>query len=406
MNDYTEKISKIDLKKKSIKELIGYLKRFAPMQSRMYGYGVLLPLLDINWFSFIETTVKEFLKMKVNKDKVNEYFQIISTPSEESFGTTQEKDLLSLEFKHRAIRSEIKGKELSEVKKAFSEFYKDLQEHTKSHCWVYHVYSGPAFTEDDFFAFIQTHIEKGLKPAEELERIRQEKEELIKRKEEIIAELKPDNFNEEIMRISGIVVWAKPRRKDYQSKSYYHILESVIKELSARTGLTKTEALSIPFEEFDRVDKKKVKQIFEEHVVYIDHGEVKGLYGKKAREFAEKYIKREDEEEISESNEFKGAIACQGYAKGKVKIVNTSNDIQKMEEGDILVSIATTPAIVSAMQKAAAIVTDEGGLTCHAAIVSRELGVPCIIGTKVATKVLKDGDSIVVDAKKGVVRKE
>ena len=65
----------------------------------------------------------------------------------------------------------------------------------------------------------------------------------------------------------------------------------------------------------------------------------------------------------------------------------------------------TDPRYVPAMKKAAAIVTDEGGITCHAAIVSRELKKPCIIGTKIATKVLKDGDEVEVDAEKGVVKK-
>jgi pyruvate,water dikinase len=64
----------------------------------------------------------------------------------------------------------------------------------------------------------------------------------------------------------------------------------------------------------------------------------------------------------------------------------------------------TVPDLVSAMKRAAAIVTDEGGVTCHAAIISRELKKPCIIGTKVATKVFKDGDLVEVDANKGIVR--
>ena len=64
----------------------------------------------------------------------------------------------------------------------------------------------------------------------------------------------------------------------------------------------------------------------------------------------------------------------------------------------------TTPDFVPAMRKAAAIITNEGGITCHAAIVSRELGKPCITGTKIASKVLKDGDMVEVDAEKGIVR--
>ncbi len=73
--------------------------------------------------------------------------------------------------------------------------------------------------------------------------------------------------------------------------------------------------------------------------------------------------------------------------------------------GDILLSQATSPDLLPAMKKAAAIVTEQGGITSHAAIVSRELGIPCVIGTKIATKVLKDGDLVEVDANRGIVKK-
>ncbi len=65
----------------------------------------------------------------------------------------------------------------------------------------------------------------------------------------------------------------------------------------------------------------------------------------------------------------------------------------------------THPEFLSLMKQASAIVTDEGGVTCHAAIVARELGIPCVIGTKMATKVLKDGDEVEVDADKGIVKR-
>ncbi len=76
-----------------------------------------------------------------------------------------------------------------------------------------------------------------------------------------------------------------------------------------------------------------------------------------------------------------------------------------MEKGHILVSHSTNPNILSAMIKASAIITNAGGLTCHAAIVAREFKIPCVIGTKIATKVLKDGDMVEVDAQRGIVRK-
>ena len=78
--------------------------------------------------------------------------------------------------------------------------------------------------------------------------------------------------------------------------------------------------------------------------------------------------------------------------------------MKKMNKGDILVAVQTMPQLLPAMKKAAAFVTDIGGLVCHAAIVARELGTPCIIGTWNATKILKDGDLVEVDADEGVVK--
>lgn len=107
-------------------------------------------------------------------------------------------------------------------------------------------------------------------------------------------------------------------------------------------------------------------------------------------------------------NIIKGNIANKGVARGHVKIINAFVENQteaseKMKAGDILVTGMTRPHLMPAILKAAAIVTDEGGITSHAAIVSRELKKPCIIGTKIATKVLKDGDLVEVDANSGNV---
>ena len=76
-----------------------------------------------------------------------------------------------------------------------------------------------------------------------------------------------------------------------------------------------------------------------------------------------------------------------------------------MQKGEILVAIMTTPDFTPALKKAAAIVTDEGGVTCHAAIISRELGIPCVVGTRIATRTFKNGDILEVDANHGIVRK-
>lgn len=99
----------------------------------------------------------------------------------------------------------------------------------------------------------------------------------------------------------------------------------------------------------------------------------------------------------------KGLPASPGIGRGKVKLIKDISEINLVEEGDVLVTAMTNPDMVPAMRKCAGVVTDEGGRTCHAAIVSRELQIPCIVGAKNATKSLKTGDTVTVDAVRGIV---
>jgi len=101
----------------------------------------------------------------------------------------------------------------------------------------------------------------------------------------------------------------------------------------------------------------------------------------------------------------RGAAASLGVATGPVKVIHHHEEIDKVKEGEVLVTEMTTPDFVPAMKRAAGIVTDTGGRTCHAAIVSRELGIPCVVGTSTATSKLKTGQIVTVDGSKGLVYK-
>jgi len=100
---------------------------------------------------------------------------------------------------------------------------------------------------------------------------------------------------------------------------------------------------------------------------------------------------------------FKSLGVSPGIAQGKVRVVSERSNFDEFKEGEVLVAKMTDPTMVIMMAKAAAIITDTGGLTCHAAIVSREMGIPCVVATKEATRVLKDGQQVVVDGSKGEV---
>ncbi len=117
---------------------------------------------------------------------------------------------------------------------------------------------------------------------------------------------------------------------------------------------------------------------------------------------------KKEEKEISlEKVEIllRGLPASPGIGKGAVKILKSPKELDKVKKGDILVAKMTSPDYVPAMKRASAIITDEGGLTSHAAIVSRELGIPCVVGTEKATKILKENELVTVDGKMGIVYK-
>ena len=121
-------------------------------------------------------------------------------------------------------------------------------------------------------------------------------------------------------------------------------------------------------------------------------------------DFLSKHELAVKKEEIQSTQTLTGQTAMRGRVNGKVRIVLSKKLLDTVQEGDILVTSMTTPDFLPAMRKAAAFVTDEGGITSHAAIIARELGKPCVIGTKIATQVLKDGDEVEVNADEGMVK--
>ena len=174
---------------------------------------------------------------------------------------------------------------------------------------------------------------------------------------------------------------------------FYELLfvaRPIFREVGEKLGISFQELKNYPIQSILEEKPKKYPPLFT-YIVYKGNGVflTESLFGKA---------------NTMGNTEIKGTIAQKGCVKGIVKIVRKTSEVDKVERGDILVTQMTFPAFIQAMHRASAFVTDEGGITCHAAIVARELKKPCIIGTKIATKVLKDGDLVEVDADHGVVR--
>ncbi len=175
------------------------------------------------------------------------------------------------------------------------------------------------------------------------------------------------------------------------------------------------EALDVPYENWTSLRGEEIalgleggdvpnvsqRNIRSSYVAYLKD-DIDWLFGAPALEVVNE-IERTIDGKL-QLKEFKGQIAFRGKVTGKVRVAETPRDAALIEDGEILVTSMTSPDYVPAMKKSGAIVTNEGGLLSHAAIMSREFRKPCIIATKIATRVLKTGDLIEVDAERGVVR--
>ena len=142
--------------------------------------------------------------------------------------------------------------------------------------------------------------------------------------------------------------------------------------------------------------------------VYINEKDEEIILDQKSLEGLEKFIQSaysvSSKTSTENTDSIKGFTANRGMVKGVAKVILSSRDFHKLQLGEILVTTMTSIDFVPIMQKAAAFVTNEGGITCHASIVAREMNKPCIIGTQIATKLINDGDLVEVDATNGVVR--
>jgi len=217
------------------------------------------------------------------------------------------------------------------------------------------------------------------------------------------AELEDKKELFEMIRQLGYI---RDARDDFRRQGIYHIQE-LFNEISRRAGLNLketaylTEHEIINFLSGEKIDSSKAKARQSGFLIFAKNNKTECFDGDISNKLKELGFK-EEKEAVAE---MKGTIGYKGKARGPVRIIRTVHDILKVKEGDILVAISTHPDYVIAMRKAAAIVTDEGGALSHAAIVARELGTPCVVGTKIATKILKDGDLIEVDAEHGLVKR-
>ncbi len=214
------------------------------------------------------------------------------------------------------------------------------------------------------------------------------------------------NFPADIVKFAKVyqdALYLKDHRDEYRRKTYYYI-QSLIEETIRRLNVGRDDLWYVRPDElklletdrdnfFGEIERRKKAYILE-----INNGEASLVSGSTA---FQNFLNKKTDEKI---DTIKGTIGAGGVQKGTVQLIKSRADVKNFREGKILVAVTTNPEYISAMQRAIAFVTDEGGITCHAAIIAREFKKPCVVGTKIATQVLKDGDLVEVDADKGIVK--
>ena len=281
----------------------------------------------------------------------------------------------------------------------------DVKAHAQKYFWIGNGYGGVHTLNVDYFAKRKKELPLSFKKEvqERLTEIKKKKSEVSKK-----YRLSPHVIEMCNTFVIGIG-WQDHRKK--MILIYVHYKELMLSEASRRLHIPQDDLRNFGTAEiFEMLQAKKPspKTIADRRVAFaaamVPNKKLKMLNSTTALHYWKTYLEKRVDKN---TKELKGIVVSSSAKpiQARVKILRDPHNADSFHKGDILVAPMTTPEYIFAMKKASAIVTDTGGLMSHAAVTSRELGVPCIVGTKYATTLLKDGDMVVVDTTKGTVTK-
>ena len=368
------------------------LKKWTQLNNLIYSFWEVGIIPELGAYGGPPILKNALGREKISENKKREFFSALSAPTKLSFYQDEEADLLKLIKKYKS--------------KDFNLF---LEKHREKYLWLENSYFRTRVLKKDFFLKrIREKIRQGVKPNREISKMGSGLKITKQNKLKILAKL---GNKKEIKRISdglAVCIGWQDQRKKYIFQ-YLHYIDLFLAEFARRAQLPlRIFDFAWPEEVNVRPSRNLVKLLGERSkncfVIHFNRNKRKCLYGKNARKIFRIFWL--EKTEIKE-NRLEGLMVY-SEAKpiiGKVYVIKKASDIKKFPKGRVLVATMTAPEYITAIRKAKAIVTDTGGITCHAAIVARELKVTCIVGTKTATKLFKNGDIIRLDANKGIVKK-
>ena len=368
------------------KELVLSFGRFTDIYMNWFAVTMSVELVTVT----IEPKFGKLLKSYYKPEQHREYsvaFATLSSPRELTFYRKEQLALIKL------IQMNKKGQETA------------LKLHQKRYNWILNSYQRAKILDAAYFRKELSMLKKSNYKSI-LSDITTYKSKLKQNKKTIISKIGLSKEGLELMNLVERFGNLQDDRKMYNFKADYY-LELFLDEFSKRSGNDKEDLRFLLPNELSSVLKTTYNSLAKARrlcfVFVCSEGEIKQFTGDKALNIAKRFASNKNLNE----GMIHGMVASVGldwYFRGTAKVVHSVNEIDKINDGDILVATMTSPDFVMGMKKAGAIITDTGGMLSHAAIVSRELKKPCIIGTEVATKVIKDGDVVEIHCGRGTVK--
>lgn len=405
----SQEIKKIRLDKLNNSELKNIFSNFTEKLLNLIPFMITPHLFQV----VLEKKVKKILRSRKIEEK--EYINL-AIPCQQTFETQQQKELLRIALKisnnfllkNTLINQSVK-KTTKNLINISSKAYAIFSKYEAKWAWLtMEDYVFDAYDQRKIITMLKTLLKDKIKPKERLNNLIRNQRNISRRASNLI---KKKNFTKEELNFIQLLqkyIWLRTGRLEAFRKAFYFTKQLML-EIAKRANLSQKQIFSLsPFEiihflkKQNLPNKRTINSRVSGYVIALIDGKINLYSGKKwppifENKFGLKIVKKQ--------KIIKGQPACAGEAKGKAIVVTNIKDISRVKKGNILITTMTNPDFVIAMGKVAAIVTDEGGITCHAAIVSREFGIPCVIGTRIATSVFKNGDLLKVDANNGVVKK-
>lgn len=370
-----------------------YINSFIPGMTRPEDY-------------LVDKLKKELIKLKYdNKNIDNIFLKIFTCPNYAPLSYSEEPlDLLKIAKKAK------KNKEIGEL----------IDVHIQKYAWI----KGPVefedtvFTKEDFLRRLANLEDTDIDG--KIENINSVRKNNDIEYEKILEEYK---FTEKVKKIIKAIrdfIFLRTYTTEYSDHLFFEGRHTIFKEISKKTGISEQDLIMLDDKEIlnilnnNGVMNENIRKILEDRkkgfaMIWIN-GSIETVFGNKSLELQAEVAKNykitdNNEEKCANKNIISGNIANKGKVRGIARVLTTYKDIYKVRKGDIIVASMTTPDYVSAMEIAAGFITDEGGITCHAAILAREFNVPCIVGTVNATEEIEDGEIIELDAYNGKIYK-